>query len=152
MMTGKTGLAAGTAEPAKTSQSDFQRLEGCWARPEKTQELHPTLQALLPAIRKENGCRDCRVCRDLGDVEIFFLTVDRDARANLETFMPTENGGALLGSVGLPSETARVRIGNNEPWEEIDTLKRMKKITQHLPGSRAVRVRRRTCIQQNTVH
>ena len=28
MMAGKTGLAAGTAEPAKTSQNDFQRLEG----------------------------------------------------------------------------------------------------------------------------
>jgi hypothetical protein len=66
--------------------------------------------------------------------------------------MPSESGGALLGAVDLPSETARVRIGNNEPWEEIDTLKRMKKKTQHLPGSRAVRVRRRTCIQQNTVH
>ena len=30
MMAGMTGLAAGTAEPAKTSQDDFQRLEGRW--------------------------------------------------------------------------------------------------------------------------
>lgn len=72
MMAGATGLAAGTAEPAKTSQSNFQRLEGRWVRPEKNQELYPTLQALLPAIRKENGCRDCRVWRDVEDGEIFF--------------------------------------------------------------------------------
>ena len=54
------------------------------ARPEKTQELYQTLQALLPAIRKENGCRDCRVCRDLEDEGIFSLTVDWDTRASLE--------------------------------------------------------------------
>jgi hypothetical protein len=71
MMAGTTGLAAGTAEPAKTSQNDFQRLEGCWDRPEKTQELCPTLQALLPAIRKENGCRNCRGYRDLEDEGMF---------------------------------------------------------------------------------
>lgn len=34
MMAGMTGLAAGTAEPAKTSQDDFQRLEGRWVRPD----------------------------------------------------------------------------------------------------------------------
>ena len=96
------------------------------ARPEKTQELYQTLQALLPAIRKENGCRDCRVWRDVEDEEIFFLTVDWDTRASFEAFMPSESGGALLGAIDLLSETAKVRIGNNEPWEGIDTLKRMR--------------------------
>jgi quinol monooxygenase YgiN len=99
------------------------------ARPEKTQELYQTLQALLPAIRKENGCRDCRVWRDVEDEEIFFLTVDWDTRASFEAFMPSESGGALLGAIDLLSETAKVRIGNNEPWEGIDTLKRMRKKT-----------------------
>ena len=32
LMAGATILAAGTAEPAKTSQSDFRRLEGRWVR------------------------------------------------------------------------------------------------------------------------
>lgn len=34
MMADATGIAAGAAEPAKTSQSDFQRLEGRWIRPD----------------------------------------------------------------------------------------------------------------------
>ena len=54
------------------------------ARPEKTQELHQTLQALLPSIRKEKGCRDCRVWRDVEDNEIFFLAVDWETRGSLE--------------------------------------------------------------------
>jgi len=99
------------------------------ARPEKTQELYQTLQALLPAIRKENGCRDCRVWRDVEDEEIFFLTVDWDTRASFEAFMQSECAGALLGAIDLLSETARVRIGKNEAWERIDGLKRMKKKT-----------------------
>ena len=39
------------------------------AKPEKTQELYQTLQALLPSIRKEKGCRGCRVWRDVEDEE-----------------------------------------------------------------------------------
>lgn len=102
------------------------------ARPEKTQELYQTLQALLPAIRAEKGCLDCRVYRDVEDGEVFFLTVDWDARASLEVFMPSECGGALLGAVSLLSETARVKLGEDAPWEGMEKLKRMRK--KHLEG------------------
>jgi quinol monooxygenase YgiN len=97
------------------------------AKSEKIQELHQTLQALLPAIRKENGCRDCRVCQDLENGEIFFLTIDWDVRARLEAFMMSESGGALLGAVDLLSDTARVRFGEDATWEGIGTLKKMRK-------------------------
>ncbi len=97
------------------------------AGPDKTQELYQTLQALLPAIRRENGCRDCRVYRDVEDGDIFFLTVDWDARTNLEAFMPSESGGALLGAVNLLSETARVRFGKDAPWEDIESLRTMRR-------------------------
>ncbi len=97
------------------------------AKVEKTQELYQTLQALLPAIRKEKGCRDCHVYRDLEDEEIFSLTIIWDVRPSLEAFMPSECGRALLGAVSLLSETARVRIGNNESWEGIEALRRMRR-------------------------
>jgi hypothetical protein len=99
------------------------------ARPEKTQELYQTLQALRPTIRKEKGCRDCRFWRDVEDGETFFLMVDWETKASLEKFMPSGGGGPLLGAIDLLSETARVRIGNKETWEGIDTLKRMRKKT-----------------------
>ncbi len=99
------------------------------ARPEKIQEFYQTLQALLPTIRREKGCRDCRVWRDVEDGEIFFLTVDWETRASLEQAVRSDSGGALLGAIDLLSETARVRLGNNEPWEGTDSLKRMRKTT-----------------------
>lgn len=97
------------------------------ARPEKKQELDQTLHALLPAIRGEKGGPACRVCRDLEDSGIFFLEVDWNARASLEQFLNSLTGGALLGAIDLLSESARVRVGNNEPWQGIESLKRMRK-------------------------
>ncbi len=97
------------------------------ARPGKVQELYQTLQALLPTFRKEKGCRGCRVYRDVEDGEVFFLSVDWEARASLEHYLQSESGSALLGAIDLLSETAKVRFGQDSPWEEIDTLKRMRK-------------------------
>jgi quinol monooxygenase YgiN len=99
------------------------------AKPEKTQELYQTLQALLPSIRKEKGCRGCRVWRDVEDEGIFFLAVDWDTRSSLEQAIRSGSGGAFLGAVDLLAETARVRLGEDSPWEGIDVLKRMRKKT-----------------------
>jgi quinol monooxygenase YgiN len=96
------------------------------ARPEKTQELHQTLQALLPSIRREKGCRDCRVWRDVEDTEIFFLAIDWETRGSLEQALRSDSGGAFLGAVDLLSETAKVRLGDDSPWEGIDSLRRMR--------------------------
>jgi quinol monooxygenase YgiN len=97
------------------------------AKPEKTQEIYQSLQALLPSIRREKGCRDCRVWRDVEDGEIFFLAVDWETRASLEQALRSDSGGAFLGAVDLLSESARVRLGEDATWEGIGTLKRMRK-------------------------
>lgn len=97
------------------------------ARSEKTQELYQTLQAILPSIRREKGCRDCRVWRDVEDEEIFFLAIDWETRASFEQAVRSGSGGALLGAVDLLVETARVRLGEDSPWEGIDSLKRLRK-------------------------
>ncbi len=99
------------------------------AKPEKTQELYQTLQALLPTIRREKGCRDSRVWRDVEDRQVFFLSVNWDTRSSFEQAVRSGSGGAFLGAVELLAETARVRIGNKETWEGIDALKRMRKKT-----------------------
>ncbi len=99
------------------------------ARPGKFQELYQTLLALLPTIRSEKGCRDCRIYRDVEDGEVFFLSVDWEARASLEHYVRSGSGSALLGAVDLLSETAKVRFDQDSPWEGIDTLKRIRKKT-----------------------
>ncbi|MCU0582993.1 MAG: antibiotic biosynthesis monooxygenase [Syntrophales bacterium] len=99
------------------------------AKPEKTRELYQTLQALLPSIRRERGCRYCRVWRDVEDGEIFFLAVDWETQASIEQALRSGSGGAFLGAVDLLSETARVRLGEDSPWEGIESLKRMRKKT-----------------------
>jgi len=97
------------------------------ARSEKTQELYQTLQALLPSIRGEKGCRDCRVWRDVEDVEIFFLAIDWETRESLERALRSGSGGAFLGAVELLAATTRVRFGEHSAWEGIEGLKRLRK-------------------------
>lgn len=102
------------------------------ANPGKFQELHQTLEALLPMIRGQKGCRDCRISRDIEDEEVLTLAVDWDAREDLEQYVGSEDGSALLGAVELLSETSRVALGRDLSWEGIEALKKMRKKRQEI--------------------
>ena len=56
--------------------------------PGRAQELDQALQALLPTIRKEKGCLDCRISRDVEDGEVFLLSGHWEAQGNLEQYIP----------------------------------------------------------------
>jgi quinol monooxygenase YgiN len=96
------------------------------ARPGKLQELYQTLQALLPTIRHGEGCLDCQVARDVEDEGVFILSAHWEARANLEKYMRSTSGSALLGAIDLLSERGGARIGRDARCEGIDVLRRMR--------------------------
>lgn len=98
-------------------------------RPGKFHELYQTLLGLLPTIRKEKGCRECRIYRDVEDGEVFFLSGQWERQANLEHYLRSTKGLALLGAIDLLSERAAVKTGHDAPWEGIDVLKKMRKKT-----------------------
>jgi len=99
------------------------------AKPEKFNELYQTLQALLPTMRAEHGYRKSRIYRDVEDGEVFFLAINWEAAANLENYMRSTSGSALLGAVDLLSKSVTVRVGEDSPQEGIEFLKRMRKGT-----------------------
>lgn len=109
------------------------------AKPEKIRELYQTLQALLPSVRMECGCRDCRVYRDLEFEDVFILTINWEEQEGFDRFIPSATCGTLLGAIRLLSGTARIRVGDNEPWKAIESLKkvgvRKKAMTAKKPGS-----------------
>ncbi len=96
-------------------------------KPRKARELDQTLQALLPKIRNEKGCRDCWIYRDAEDEETFFLSVDLEGQASLGHYMRSANGRALIGAIEMLSEMAAVKRGRDATWEGIDSLKRIRK-------------------------
>jgi quinol monooxygenase YgiN len=97
------------------------------SHPEKLQELYQTLQALLPTIRKGKGCRMCNIYKDTEDGEVFFLAGDWQKQTNLENYLRSESGGALLGVIDLLGKAAEATIDNEELSNGIETLKRMRR-------------------------
>ncbi len=93
-------------------------------RPGKFQELYQTLQALLPTIRNEKRCRECRISLD---GEVFLLSSEWETPAGVESYMRSTAGSAFLGAIDVLSERAAVKTGRKAPWEGIDVLKRMKR-------------------------
>ena len=95
----------------------------------KFQEIYQTLYALLPTIRKHEGCRECHIYKDTEEEGVFFLTFDWEEGSGLEHYLRSNNGSAFLGAIDVLSETSRVRIGDEQSWEGIEILKRMRKET-----------------------
>lgn len=96
------------------------------ARSGKVNELYQTLQALLPTMRKEKGCRDCSVARGPKNGDVYLLFCDWDDRSSFEAYMRSGSGSALLGAIDLLGESTRIRMGSDTPWEGIENLKRMR--------------------------
>ena len=122
------GIPLWTVRPTKGEKTVIKLTIEVKARQGKIQELYQTLHALVPTIRKEEGCRDCHIFQDVEDGEIFSLSVDWGEEADLGQYMRSSSGSALLGAADLLSEKARVRVGSDAPWEGIEALKRMRKL------------------------
>jgi hypothetical protein len=56
----------------------------------------------------------------------YFFSSEWDAQDNFEGYIRSGSGSALLGAIDLLGELARIRVGSNSRWEEIETLKRMR--------------------------
>lgn len=99
------------------------------ARPENFHEFYQTLQALIPTIRTEEGCRESHIYRDVEDGSVFFLEISWENSGSLENYIRSTGGSALLGAVALLSNAVRVKIGNDASWDGIEVLKGMRKGT-----------------------
>lgn len=99
---------------------------------DKFQELHQTLEAFLPMIRGQKGCRDCRIALDIEDSDVLVLVIHWETREHLEQYIRSESGSALLGAIELLGETSKVGIGRDLSWEGIDALKKIRKKMQEI--------------------
>lgn len=97
------------------------------AKPDKFNELYQTLQALLPTMRREDGCRESRIYRDVEDDDVFFISSYWVDAGKFKAYMLSTGGITLLGAIDLLSKSVRVRMGSDSPWGGIEVLKRMRK-------------------------
>ena len=88
----------------------------------KLQELDQTLQALLPTMRDEKGCRGCRVSRDVENGEVFVFFSDWESKGSFEGYIHSDNGRALLGAIKLLGKSPRFRMSSDARWKGIGAV------------------------------
>ncbi len=67
------------------------------------------------------------------DEEKFFLSIYWEAQADIEDYLRSSSGMALLGAIDLLSEKSAVKTSHEARWKGIDVLKRMRKKTEAPP-------------------
>lgn len=77
---------------------------------EKRKEVLQTLQSMIAAIRKEQGCRSCHVFQDIEDECVFSLVGEWETLEDLEYHIRSDRFGVLLGSNILLNENPDIQI------------------------------------------
>ncbi|MBN1548396.1 MAG: antibiotic biosynthesis monooxygenase [Syntrophaceae bacterium] len=90
------------------------------------QELYQTLQALIPTIRKKKGLQKVNFSRDSKDDENFILSFEWEDQKNLQHYLRSNDGQALLGAIEVLSEQIKVKLGNHELIDGIESLKKLR--------------------------
>jgi quinol monooxygenase YgiN len=97
------------------------------SKPGKIGELYQTLQALLPTMRQEKGCQNCRVSHDMEDDEVYVLSSDWDGQASFEGYVKSISGSALLGAIKTLGQSTRIQLGSDAKWEGVETLMQIRR-------------------------
>jgi quinol monooxygenase YgiN len=92
------------------------------SKPEKINELFQTLQALLPTMRQEKACLNCRVSQDFEDGDVYVLSSDWREETNFEGYIKSASGGVLLGAIKTLGQSTRIQLGSDTKWEGVETL------------------------------
>jgi len=99
------------------------------ARNGKFQELYQTLQDLIPKMREEKGCLNCRIYRDMEDGEVLFLSVHWKSQTSLKHYMQSKSASALLGAIDFLSENVKVGSDSDSHLTGFNSLKQMRRKT-----------------------
>jgi len=90
------------------------------------QELYQTLQALISTIRKKEGLQKVNFIRDSKDADNFILSFEWEDQKNLKHYLRSNDGQALLGAIEVLSEQTKVKLGNHEPTDGLESLKKIR--------------------------
>jgi quinol monooxygenase YgiN len=100
------------------------------AKPEKVNELYQTLQAIIPTMRREKGCLNCRISQDMEDGENYVLSSDWDAESSFGGYIKSNSGIALLGASNMLAQSTRIQVGSGAKWEGTEALKKIWRSSQ----------------------
>jgi len=84
---------------------------------ENRKELMQTLQSLSDPIRSENGCRSCRMYREVGSEEAVILIQEWESRNHWDRHRHSEEFAVMMGAMSLLHEPKEVEVQLLNPVE-----------------------------------
>lgn len=95
--------------------------------PEKQKEVLQTLLSLIDSPKKDKGCLNYGIFRDIEDQNVFNLISEWDTRQHLDHHMKSHKFGVLLGTKSLLSEPMAVQIYTVTDAEGMETVNSIRK-------------------------
>ena len=89
-------------------------------------ELMQTLQLLSNPIKHENGCRSCRVYRELGNEEAIMLVQEWESQVHWDNHMRSEDFAVMMGAMSLLDESKNVEWQLLNPVEGVNCTQAVK--------------------------
>ena len=94
--------------------------------PEKRKELLQTFRSLSDPIQSENGCRSCRVYREVGNDEAVILVEEWDSKSDWESHIQTDEFAVIVGAMSLLQQSESVEfqlLDRLEGSESVDAIR-----------------------------
>lgn len=69
--------------------------------PENRKELMQTFRSLSKPIKSENGCKSCRIYREVGNEEAVIVIQEWDSRNHLDRHLHSDEFAVMVGAMSL---------------------------------------------------
>ncbi len=92
------------------------------ALPSKLEELLRSCRLLIERSRREAGCLNSRISRDVEDETILILEENWKNRPHLDAHFRSDHFSALIGAMKLLGEDFEIRIGTDGRTEGMEAV------------------------------
>ena len=78
--------------------------------PENRKELMQTFRSLSSPIASENGCKSCRIYREVGDDEAVIVIQEWDSKNHWDQHLLSDDFAVMMGAMSLLEQPASVEF------------------------------------------
>ena len=104
--------------------------------PENRKELMQTFRSLSHPIRSENGCKSCRIYREIGNEEAVIVIQEWDSRNHLDNHLRSDDFAVMVGAMSLLQQPETVEFQVLDQLEGSHSVEAIRARNFHAKGEK----------------